>query len=90
MTIEQLIEQAQGEATLVRTITRCDGTEYQGARGYGLATWNGFQVYVISVDRRTSTRRSHFRSTFYIQTAKGWSVVSREMFSTLFAAALDT
>jgi hypothetical protein len=75
--IESLIEAAEQEATRIRTITRADGSTYQGARNYGSADDGAVQVYVVPVDRRISVRAPHYRATFYLKQGESWKRTSR-------------
>jgi hypothetical protein len=83
---QRLIEQAIAETQRVITITRCDGSTYQGTSSYATATEGRFQVYVIPVERRASSRRPHVRVTYYLDNKR----VKREVFEAAVAAAQDT
>ena len=48
--MERMMDAAKAEARAVVTITRCDGTTYQGCRNYGSALDGAFQVYVVARD----------------------------------------
>ena len=69
--IETLTAQAIAKTQALRTITRGDGTTYEARGGHASATEGDFQVYVVPVDRRISTRQPHYRVTYYLRNAAG-------------------
>lgn len=78
--MDSLIETAINRATEIVTITRCDGSTYQGARNYGSAEDGEFQVYVVPVEQRTRAQKPHYRSTFYLMMGGQYRRVSRSTF----------
>lgn len=77
--LDNLIDRAVAEATEIRTITRCDGSTYEGAKGYGSADNGTIQAYVVSCGRRISNRRNHYRVMFYVKKGEGWKRVKRTL-----------
>lgn len=77
VTIDSLIEAATAEAMKVHTITRADGSTYQGCRNYGSADNGVVQVYVVPVTARTTRKQEHYRATFYVMQGGAWKRSSR-------------
>lgn len=75
--IEQLIEAAQNDARSIHTVTRGDGTTFQGPKNYGYADDGALQVYVVPVTARTVARQEHFRATFYALREGTWKRINR-------------
>jgi hypothetical protein len=80
--IGDLIADAIDEATKIVTITRGDGTTYQGCHEDGVACYEGLQVRVVPVKRRTTARKEHFRVIYQID----WKRVNKERFEQEWAA----
>lgn len=88
--IDAMIAAAEVKAAEVRTITRADGSTVQGTRGSATVTVGDFQVYVISVGRRSSNRKEHYRATFYLRRGQRYVRVGRPVFAAAVASRYFT